>query len=98
MAKTKPYRKDPSPAHTGLKKYERTFMNRKQRRSAKQHPICVNCDKPADYSLHGSWVCKVCYPHGDWNNSEGQETRKVRREKSLQPKKVTVWPDWALRP
>ena len=36
MAKTKPYRKDPSPAHTGLKKYERTFLNRKARRRKKQ--------------------------------------------------------------
>jgi hypothetical protein len=84
MSKTKPYRKDPSPAHTGLKKYERTFMNRKQRRAGKQHPICVNCDKPADYCLMGmSWVCKVCYPYDNWNNQEGTETRKARREKAL---------------
>jgi hypothetical protein len=42
MAKTKPYRKNPSPAHTGLKKYERTFMNRKARRRRKQEKECDN--------------------------------------------------------
>jgi hypothetical protein len=37
MAKTKPYRKNPSPSHTGLRKYERTFINRKNRRKAREN-------------------------------------------------------------
>ncbi len=32
----KPYRKNPSPAHTGLRKHERTFLNRRARRRARQ--------------------------------------------------------------
>jgi hypothetical protein len=51
MAKTKPYRKDPSPAHTGLKKYERTFMNRKQRRAGKQHGLLAN-DTPTIIEIY----------------------------------------------
>lgn len=67
----KPYRKNPSPAHTGLRKHERTFLNRRARRRARQETPVE--ETPTADGSSGSPKMRQCIDLHGWVTSFNAE-------------------------